>query len=253
MMVWGPTGLPPDQFLWIATAVGLAALIRAFTGFGFAMLVVPVFSLLLTPGDAVVLSAVLAFILGLVSYRSWWGLFPGAPVIPMLAGACLGTAVGVWFLSSLSVVEFQLWIGLLVVVASVALARFQPNERPASHPVAMGTGVASGLMNGAFAIPGPPVILYVVATLTDPVQSRAFLMMFFFGSSVVSLLMFAAAGLVTPRPFQLLWVAIPAMWLGNLLGNWAFRRYAGGAYRPFVVGLCILIGLSISVKALVAL
>ena len=140
-----------------------------------------------------------------------------------------------------------------MVVASVALARFTPKERPASRSVAMGTGVASGLMNGAFAIPGPPVILYVVATLTDPIQSRAFLMMFFFGSSIVSLMMFAVAGLVTPRPFQLLWAAIPAMWLGNQLGNWAFRRFAGGAYRPFVVGLCILIGLSISAKALVEL
>ena len=60
-------------------------------------------------------------------------------------------------------------------------------------------------MNGAFAIPGPPVILYVIATMTEATQSRAFLMMFFWCSSIVSLAMFALAGLVTPRPFQLLW------------------------------------------------
>ena len=249
MTVWGVFALPMEQVLWIAVAVGLAALIRAFTGFGFAMLVVPVFSLILTPGDAVVLSAVLALILGVASYRAWWGLFPLTPAAPMMAGAVIGTGVGVWFLSSLSVAECQLWIGLLVVAASLALARFTPQERPASRPVAMATGVASGLMNGAFAIPGPPVILYVVGTLTDPTQSRAFLMMFFFGSSMVSLTMFGVADLITPRPFQLLWVAIPAMWLGNQLGNMAFRRFAGGTYRPFVVGLCILIGLSISAKA----
>ena len=129
------------------------------------------------------------------------------------------------------------------------LARFVPSERAASSPAALATGVASGLMNGAFAIPGPPVILYVVATLSEAVKSRAFLMMFFWCSSVVSLVMFGAAGLISPRPFQLLWVALPAMWLGNQAGNWAFARYAGAAYRPFVVGLCILIGLSISAKA----
>ena len=61
-------------------------------------------------------------------------------------------------------------------------------------------------------------------------------MMFFWCSSVVSLVMFGAAGLISPRPFQLLWVALPAMWLGNQAGNWAFARYAGAAYRPFVVG-----------------
>ena len=149
------------------------------------------------------------------------------------------------------VAEFQLWIGISVVIASMVLARFVPSERAASSPTALATGVASGLMNGAFAIPGPPVILYVVATLSEPVKSRAFLMMFFCCSSLVSLVMFGAAGLISPRPFQLLWVALPAMWLGNQAGNWAFARYAGAAYRPFVVGLCILIGLSISAKAVI--
>ena len=239
-----------DQGLLVALSVGLAALIRAFTGFGFAMLVVPAFSFFLLPRDAVVLSAVLALLLGLLSYRSWWRLFPGAPAGPMVTGSVIGTAVGVWFLASLSVKEFQLWIGISVVIASAVPSRFNPSERPASAPVSLTTGVASGLMNGAFAIPGPPVILYVVATISDPVKSRAFLMMFFWCSSLVSLVMFGVAGLITPKPFQLLWIALPAMWLGNRIGDWAFARFAGAAYRPFVVGLCIVIGLSISLKAL---
>jgi len=239
-----------DQGLLVALSVGLAALIRAFTGFGFAMLVVPAFSFFLLPGDAVVLSAALALLLGLLSYRSWWRLFPAAPAGPMVTGSVIGTAVGVWFLASLSVNEFQLWIGISVVIASAVLSRFNPSERPASAPVSLTTGVASGLMNGAFAIPGPPVILYVVATISDPVKSRAFLMMFFWCSSIVSLVMFGVAGLITLKPFQLLWIALPAMWLGNRIGDWAFGRFAGGAYRPFVVGLCIVIGLSISLKAL---
>ena len=76
-------------------------------------------------------------------------------------------------------------------------------------------------------------------------------MMFFCCSSLVSLVMFGVAALISPRPLQLLWVALPAMWLGNQAGNRAFARYAGAAYRPFVVGLCILIGLSISAKAVI--
>ena len=247
---WNPLMLPTDQVLLVALSVGLAALIRAFTGFGFAMLVVPAFSLFLSPGDAVVLSGVLALLLGLMSCRSWWGLFPVAPAKFMLMGAVLGTAIGVWFLASLSVTEFQLWIGVLVVIASIVLSRFTPSERPASGAASLCTGVASGLMNGAFAIPGPPVILYVIATMTEATQSRAFLMMFFWCSSIVSLAMFALAGLVTPRPFQLLWVALPAMWLGNRMGDRAFTRFAGAAYRPFVVGLCVSIGLIISAKAI---
>ncbi len=250
VITWTAFAVPLDQALLVALSVGLASLIRAFTGFGFAMLVVPAFSFFLSPGDAVVLSAVLAFLLGVISYRSWWGQFPVAPAKPMLVGAVLGTAVGVWFLASLSVSEFQLWIGVSVVIASIVLSQFVPSERTSSAPASLATGVASGLMNGAFAIPGPPVILFVVATIAEPARSRAFLMMFFWCSSMVSLAMFAFAGLVSARPFQLLWVALPAMWLGNQAGNWAFARYSGAAYRPFVVGLCVLIGVTISAKAL---
>ena len=76
------------------------------------------------------LSAVLALLLGLMSYRSWWGLFPVAPAKFMLMGAVLGTAIGVWFLASLSVTEFQLWIGVLVVIASIVLSRFTPVRGP---------------------------------------------------------------------------------------------------------------------------
>ena len=37
--------VPLDQAIWVLLSVCLAALMRAFTGFGFAMLAVPVFSL----------------------------------------------------------------------------------------------------------------------------------------------------------------------------------------------------------------
>ena len=84
------------------------------------------------------------FCLGLLSYRSWWGLFPVAPAKPMVAGSVIGTAIGVWFLASLSVAEFQLWIGVSVVIASVVLARFVPSERAASSPAAAGNRCGVG-------------------------------------------------------------------------------------------------------------
>ena len=127
--------VPPEQAIWVFLSVCLAALMRAFTGFGFAMLAVPVFSLFLSPGDTVVLSAALALILGLIGYRSWWRQFPVAPAVPMISGSVIGTAIGVWFLASLSVAQFQLWIGLSVVVASVALSRAEARERVASPTV----------------------------------------------------------------------------------------------------------------------
>ena len=56
-------------------AVGIlcAAVMRAFTGFGFALMAVPLLSLFLLPTDAVVLVALLTLTTSLVTYRAWWG------------------------------------------------------------------------------------------------------------------------------------------------------------------------------------
>ncbi len=237
--------------LWlVAGAVIFAAITRAFSGFGFALMAVPVFSLFLAPADSVVLSAILTIAVSSISRKAWWGKFPVEAARPMVAGSLVGTAAGVYFLSNASVDEFRLWIGLSVIAGCVALATVKPREQSASVGFAGGTGVASGLMNGAFAIPGPPVVLYVMATLHDPVKSRAFLMMFFFVSNLISMSMFTVAGIVTTAPFYLFLVAFPVMLLGDRIGAWLFLRSQGRAYRPIVMTVCVLVGVAITAKAL---
>lgn len=227
-----------------------AALTRAFSGFGFALMAVPVFSLFLEPAESVVLSAILTIAISAITLRSWWGQYPSGIAGPMIAGSLVGTGVGVYFLSNASVEQFRLWIGLSVIAGCIALAFFKPRDRRASAALSGGTGIASGLMNGAFAIPGPPVVLYVMATLHDPARSRAFLMMFFFVSNLISMSMFTMAGIVTSTPFYLFLVAFPVMLLGDRLGAWLFIRSGGRAYRPIVMAVCILVGVGITTKAL---
>ncbi|GEM_PF-3829935 len=162
------------QITFVAAGVLFAALMRAFSGFGFALMAVPVFSLFLIPGDAVVLSALLTLVVSGLTHKAWFGKYPAGLMRPMVIGSIMGTGIGVYFLSHLSVEQFQLWIGLSVVTACLLLARFKPRETTGSPALAGATGIGSGLMNGAFAIPGPPVIVYVMATIHDPVKSRAF-------------------------------------------------------------------------------
>ncbi len=240
------------QVALVAAAVLFAALMRAFSGFGFALMAVPVFSLFLDPGDAVVLSALLTLVVSGITYKEWWGKYPSQLLPPMVAGSVLGTAIGVYFLSQLSVEQFQLWIGLSVVAACLLLARYKPRESSGSTAIAGLTGVASGLMNGAFAIPGPPVIVYVMATIQDAAKSRAFLMAFFIVSNGISLLMFWFAGLVTATPFSLLVVAFPVMLLGDRIGAWLFAQMGGQAYRPVALVVCLAVGAAITVKAVLS-
>ena len=242
--------LTPAQFALAAAGILFASLMRAFSGFGFALTAVPVFSLFLAPGDAVVLAAALTLSVSLMTYRAWWGKFDVTIYWPMVAGSIIGTGVGVTLLSQFSTEQFQLWIGLTVIGACLLLSQYQPGAARGGPWWAAGTGVASGAMNGAFAIPGPPAIIYAMACITKPAESRAFLMAFFMASNAISLPMFAVAGLVTVTPFYLVLIGLPVMILGDRLGAWLFHHYGGVAYRPIALGVSMAIGFSITGRAL---
>ena len=247
------TQLSPVEMSFMASGILCAAVMRAFTGFGFALMAVPLLSLFLLPTDAVVLVALLTLTTSLVTYRAWWGRFGLSDGLPMVGGSIVGTGMGVIFLTQLSLAQFQLWIGLIVIFLCLVLSRFKPKHHVGGPGIAAGTGLLSGLMNGAFAIPGPPVIIYAMACIPEPANSRGFLMAFFMMSSLISLTTFTVSGLVTTTPFYLLMLSLPAMLMGDRLGTWLFLRIGGQAYRPVALVVSLGVGLAITVKALFAM
>jgi uncharacterized membrane protein YfcA len=97
-------------------------------------------------------------------------------------------------------------------------------------------------MNGAFAIPGPPVVVYAMAVISDPAAARAFLMAFFFASNVLAVVMFTVADMVTATPLLLLVLAFPMSFIGDQLGHRAFHRFGGNSYRPVALVVALALG-----------
>lgn len=248
-------GLDPVRLALIWGVVVFAAVMRAFTGFGFALAAVPVFSQIMAPSEAVVLSASLTLAVSLLTRNTYWGESPLKPMLPMLLLALLGTLVGARLLVGLSPARFQLWIGLAVVAASLVLSLYRPApgaRRPGGVWQAL-AGAASGLLNGAFAIPGPPVVVYAVAAEPEPRRARALLMTFFLFSAVMALASYALAGLVTVQAPLLFALAFPAMYLGDKLGYYLFTRYGSRFYRRVAVAVLLVVGVTTTGRALLLL
>ncbi len=232
--------------LWCATC--LAAVLRSFTGFGFALAAVPAYALLLSPAQAVVLSASLALVLGVQTLPQYRDSLE-ARQWPVFVAAIPGSLAGVLVLQQLAADQFRLVLGLVTIVASLALARFQPRQRPLHGGLRAVTGLASGVLNGAFAVPGPPVIVYAMATVSDPLRSRAFMIGFFTFSALLALAGFGWLGFLS---WQALWLALlvyPAMLVGDRLGYRLFENHGSAHYRRIAVSTCLLIGVSITLRA----
>lgn len=248
----------PDAFggigWWpLVSVVGVvvfAAVLRAFTGFGFGLAAVPVFSLMMSPAEAVVLSTGLTLAVSVITLRSYWGQVPLRPMLPLFPSAALGTVLGVALLSRVSAEQFQLWIGILVIVACFVLTFYRPVPRVPRRSVTVATGLAAGLLNGAFAIPGPPVVVYAMATESEPYRARALLITFFLFSSVVAIASFAAAGFVSARSPWLFLLALPSMLIGDKIGYVLFHRYGSTLHRRVALLVLLAVGVATIIRAL---
>ncbi|MEH6584297.1 MAG: sulfite exporter TauE/SafE family protein [Halioglobus sp.] len=240
------------QLPLIWAAVLFASLLRSFTGFGFALAAVPVFSMFLPPAEAVVLSSSLALAISLLSLPSYWGIVSLREMVPLVSTSLLGTMVGAALLTGISVALFQLWVGLSVLLACLGITLSRP-AKPLKNPaLPWATGGLSGLMNGALGIPGPPMIIFAMLTEFDPRRSRALLMTFFVVSSSMALISYSVAGLVKLPSLWYFLLAFPVLYLGDKLGTRLFLRYGDAFYRRVALLGLAAIGVMITLRALLA-
>ena len=238
------------QLLLIGLIVVFSAVLRAFTGFGFALAAVPTFSMLMPPVEAVVLSMMLTFAVSVSSVRTYWGESPIKPMLPMIVASLLGTLVGAWWLGSVSTDSFQLLVGLSVIAACALLTFYKPAPKQGNTGVGSLVGLSSGLLNGVFAIPGPPVVVYAVATQPKAVEARSMLMTFLLFSAGFGFVSYLLAGYINKASWIIFAVSFPVMFMGDKIGYWLFTSYGTRLYRRVALIVLFAVGFATAGRAL---
>jgi uncharacterized membrane protein YfcA len=104
-------------------------------------------------------------------------------------------------------------------------------------------------MNGALAIPGPPMIVYAMLTEVEPRRSRALMMTFFMASSLLALATYGIAGMINLQSFWYFLFAFPVLYLGDKLGTYLFLRFGDDFYRRIALFSLAAVGVSITLRA----
>jgi uncharacterized membrane protein YfcA len=222
--------------------VGLAGLVRGTTGFGGAMFMSPVLSILLGPVPTVVIALLLETAGALVMFpdalpkANWRTLLflilPAVVTVPL--GGYLLLTVDPW-------IARKLIAAVVVVFSSMLLFGLRYNGTPrVATSIALG-GLVGALL-GATSVGAPPVILYLLSG-PDPVAvTRANLTIFVTAISVIGLVMLAAAGAISaPLAISAAALTIPFL-LGIWLGGKLFDRLSETGIRRLALALMLLIG-----------
>lgn len=219
--------------LFAATLLG--GLVRGFTGFGFAMVFMPLASIVLGPVAALglIFCIDLPYALPLAARsarNAEW-----REVLPLLATATLALPAGIWLLIWLDR-ETMRWILAGLVLSAVALmaSGWRYHGRP-GIPLSLGVGVLSGLFNGMASIGGMPLaVFWLGAQRNDRHKTRANLQTFFGLSTVISGVTLWLSGILTTKAalmaLPLFAVYGAGMWAGThgfrLASETTFRRIA---------------------------
>ena len=108
--------------------------------------------------------------------------------------------------------------------------------------IILASGLAAGMLGGAYNTGGPPVVIYGTSLGWDSEQFKANLQALFMINSVLVIGAHVAAGHVTALVFENLLVALPVTVLGTLVGFWLSRRINEAAFRKAVLLLLIAVG-----------
>jgi len=208
-----------EQLLAAMLVIFLAGVAQAMTGFGFGLVAVPLMTLFIAPSAAIPIIVLEGLILNLMI------LYQGRRVVRMqrigtLAIASLaGVPAGVWLLATMQPDLLRVYLGVLMVAAGLVFAsglRVRVNNE---HLAGVPVGFASGVLGGSVSMPGPPIILFFANQGLPPVEFRSNLVMIITLQLVLSLPVYAAAGLLPASSFISSAAILPALLSGGVVGS----------------------------------
>lgn len=233
-------------FGWIVFAAFVAGLVRGFAGFGAAMIYLPIAALFLSPVTAIVSLMVMDCFGPLPALSRARRDAHWPDLRKLMIGMIIALPFGVALLQAVSPDVFRYAVSIMSLILLGALVLGLRYTGQLDAPKVYGVGGAGGLLGGAIGLPGPPVILFYMASPHAPAVIRATMLLFLFAFDLGFVGVVALQGMVTPEPLVLGLLLAPITMFGTLIGTWLFRPgredvYRGAAYM--IIGISALRGL----------
>jgi uncharacterized membrane protein YfcA len=237
----------PDHGLYALIAIAfIAGLARGFSGFGAALIFIPLGGAIIGPK---LISPVLLVIDGLATL----GMIPPAwrnanrrEVFTMAIGAALGVPAGTAVLAMADPLILRWAITIIAACLLVLLVsgwRFHGETRTL---LTAAVGLVAGLFSGAAQLGGPPVVAYWLGGKTQFARVRANVILYFSVSTCFSVISYYAGGLFVQAVFALTVIILPSYAVGLFAGSRLFGLAKESTFRIIcyvLIGASALIGM----------
>lgn len=235
-----------DGFWFLVLAAFVAGTVRGFSGFGTAMVYLPVAGQFLSPFEALTTLMVMDLVGPLPNIPKAIRTMHTKDVLRLSFGALVAVPFGVLVLGQIAPEVFRYGVSLISIALLVLLIAGIRYHGVLRRRMVYGTGALGGLLAGSVGLPGPPVIMLYMASAHAAAVIRANIMVYLLLTDVIMIAVLGVNGyIVTTAVLLGGMLALPYL-LGNLLGGYLFapgyeRLYRVVAY--FIIAVSALNGL----------
>jgi hypothetical protein len=237
-----------QSWLYPAAVLLTGYLVLGITGFGSALVTVPLLAWIWPLPEVVFLAILLdvpaSMLHGGLNFRQvrWRAL------MDMLPGMAVGSLAGLWLLGQLDKRWPLFILGLYIAAVGLRALRQTVPSPVTRSPIGyhVGSGLV-GVVEVMFATAGPVVLALLQGRLREVAEIRATVPVVMVVAGSVAIVVLAASGQVDHTHTLQRWlIGLPIAVLGVILGNQLARRIPAAVMRRSIAALLVISGLSLT-------
>jgi len=227
----------------LSIIIFIASVVRGFTGFGLALVAVPLLQFIMPVTDTAVFIAIINLTFSLLYYRRSRTVIKGQPLGRMALWTGIGVASGTVVLKFVNPAYIQLVWGLLIIFIVIALAGGVSFSIRSDASAMTMSGLFGGLLAGATGITGPPVAVILSARKTPKEKFNAIISVFILFAVSYALVFYLISGLIAWETALLALCSVPALLAGLRTGDVLVARISQKTFTSVVYIVLLIMGI----------
>jgi len=240
------------DWFYLSIITFAAATIQSATGFGFGLIAVPVFLLVLDSAEAIQMVMIIILCMSILDWYKLRGQSSRSLLRQLCAGMLIGFPFGIILFQYVALSGLKAIIAVVILLFSIQnLLRLFGRYRSAAHSAdprnkwaTIVTGYISGMMSTSLAMPGPAVMLYLVHQGFDKTLIRATILTYFVFAYAGSILLQSMLVGVSQSTWLSSLSLVPVGFLGVMCGHYLSDKINQKLFKQLVLSILILTALA---------
>ena len=242
-----------ENIIFLILLAAGASFIQRTIGFGFGIFIMTALPFLMPSyGEAVTLSGLLSLTSATIVMVKYLKFVTWKRLLPIVASFIIFSTIAICLLDKIEGQAMRRILGITLILISLYFSFFKARLQKLIRPTKgwqFGTGAASGIMGGLFAMHGPPVVLYLIVSEPDKDHYMGMIQTYAVVTNITMLAVRAFNGYVTPAVGSSYIYSLIGLAIGVIAGNWAFKHIPNRLFTYIVYAYIGVSGLIILLTA----